>query len=191
MKTLKEEIFGLFGSSQFREMDEILDFITSDTVLSTNLIVLIECFVIYFLFWLWYKLHDCCRKRAKHVVEEIIQDKDGVESSDINTLSDEAIVYNFLHQNYWCKKFPERSKKKKISEKDFRPTMRHFDKDRDIYIVYSKKTVWRLAFSENLESGLKEKFAFVFKGLRSWSVQETQGRFANVMQDLLEFRQVK
>jgi len=178
-------------------MVDFIEILSDDTYLSNNIIILVLSIVIYLLFWLFHSLTNCFSAHAKHVASEEIVNKYGGISED-NTvdpekglLSDEAIVYDYLHKTYWSKKYKTlHPRKQKITETSFRPTLRHFNKQRDIHIIYSKKTLWRLAFSEKLESGLNEKFAFIFKGLKSWSVEETQGRFSDVMEDLLEFRQV-
>ena len=100
-------------------------------------------------------------------------------------------LYSYLHKNYWKAKHEFNSPKtRELTEHDLKPVLRIYDKERKIHIIYSKKTIWDLAFSEKVESGASEKFAFIFKGLKSWSVEETKGRFDNVLNDLFQFRQV-
>lgn len=183
----------------FEELLEIL--YSDDTYFCNNVSLVILSVVIYVLFWFFRLLTRCFSTHAKHVVTE---EKDASTSCDDNNSqeltktkslgepTDEEIIYRYLYKTYWFTKYPEKNarKRSKITEKDFRPTLRHYNVDRDIQIIYSRKTVWRLAFSEKLELGANEKFAYVFKGLKSWSADETQGRFANVTDDLLEFRQV-
>lgn len=167
-----------------------------DTYFCNNVSLVVLSIVIYLLFLLFRLLTRCFSAHAKHVVQK---EKDGgtsyekrpTKSPPSGEFTDEQIIYDYLYRTYWFKKYPEKNpRKRKITEKDFRPALRHYDTDRDIQIVYSRQTVWRLAFSEKLELGAKENFAYVFKGLKSWSSEETQGRFANVTADLLQFRQV-
>lgn len=182
----------------FEQLLEIL--YDDDTYFCNNVSLVVLSVVIYVLFWFFRLLTHCFSTRAKHVVAE---EKDASISCDNSSreltktkspgeLTDEEIIYRYLYKTYWYTKYPEKNprKRSKITEKDFRPTLRHYNVDRDIQIIYSRQTVWRLAFSEKLELGANEKFAYVFKGLKSWSTEETQGRFANVTDDLLEFRQV-
>lgn len=172
---------------------DIWKFLTDDTYQVTNVIITLECFLLYLVCWLLWQLTKCFRAYAYHVVEETKSEINKIKTPLDKTPSDEAIVYRYLHKTYWEKRKHQRSLTRssdEITESDFRPVLRIYDKDRNIHIIYSRKTVWKLAFSESLESGHNEKFGFVFKGLKSWSSEETQGRFANVMQDLFELRQV-
>lgn len=173
--------------------DAIWNFVRDDTYLTTNIIIAVGSLILYLLCLLLWKLTDCCKTFAGRVVIDAkSESKYDVARSENPALSDEAIVYRYLYKTYWkkCKHHPRPSKTSEIFETDFKPVLRIYDHDRNIHIIYSRKTVWKLAFSEKLESGRNEKFGFVFKGLKSWSAEETQGRFANVMQDLFELRQV-
>ena len=163
-----------------------------DTYFCNNVSLTALSVAIYVLFWLFRSLTRCFSTHAKHVVAK---EKDAGTSCGEEPeaeVTDEEIIYRYLYKNYWFTKYPEKNprKRSKISEKDFRPALRHYNIDRDIQIIYSRQTVWRLAFSEKLELGANEKFAYIFKGLKSWSTEETQGRFANITDDLLKFRQV-
>lgn len=185
-------------------LEELLEILyNNDTYFCNNLSLVILSVVIYILFWFFRLLTRCFSTHAKHVVtveknaniscDDCSQELTKIKSTTApGEPTDEEIIYRYLYRTYWFTKYPKKNprKRSKITEKDFRPTLRHYNKDRDIQIIYSRQTVWRLAFSEKLELGANEKFAYVFKGLKSWSSEETQGRFANVTADLLEFRQV-
>lgn len=98
-----------------------------------------------------------------------------------------SVFINYLNRAYW--KHTAHPVANEYTRDNLKPVMRLSKSRRKIHIVYSKNTLMKLAFSSNLNRGVNERFAFIFKGLKSWSVDETRGRFSDVMQDLLEFRQ--
>ena len=159
------------------------------TYFSTAIFLILESFVLYFIAKLFNKFVTFIFRKKNHVVVDNNKYGDAIERELRKT--QEQILYDYLHETYWKQKYKDKiSYKEKLSVDDLKPVLRISKSDRKIHIVYSKKSLWKLAFSEKLEAGANEKFGFIFKGLKSWCIEETRGRFANVMQDLLEFRQV-
>lgn len=178
----------------FSEFIDIFD----EAFAVNGIILLAESCLIYLFVVLLHTLMRCCKSlksSKKHVAESNIKNEYKYGDAHVNKEDQrnlEKYFYDYLYNTYWASKHERlpQSNDRKLNVSNLKPVLRVTKTERKIHCVYSKKTLWNLAFSERLEDGNNEKFGFIFKGLKSWCVEETQGRFANVMQDLLEFRQV-
>ena len=176
------------------EADIFVDFFDQSFICTTFILFLISCilFIMVYLPTLFVKklFIEKSNENQTHVGRSQNVNKYGAHFTDEET--SKKLIYDYLYDKYWKKRYeyaPPR--RKEISAQDLRPVLRITDTERRIHVVYSKSTLWELVFSEKLECGVREKFGFVFKGLKSWSLQETQGRFSDVTEDLLKFRQVR
>ena len=166
-----------------------------ETYITTLIFIAVNSFIIAVTFYFVTSLFNFLARHNQNSEKTHVpcanENKYGSEKNKEYGYHLQQTLYSYLHNKYWKVKHEFSSPKaKELTEDDLKPVLRIYDKERKIHIIYSKKTVWDLAFSEKVESGASEKFAFIFKGLKPWSVEETKGRFDNVLDDLFQFRQV-
>eukprot|EP00794_Sanderia_malayensis_P004519 gene4519-5115_t len=120
------------------------------------------------------------------------RDSEHVETSKpFEQLPPETILFRYLYDQYWFKKYPDiiDNIPESLTRSDFKQITRITRSDPPMLTIYSKKSVWELGLSDVADKGLREKFYFVLRGPKLSSDEDRKGRFEFVMKDLVEFRQ--
>eukprot|EP00112_Aurelia_sp_Birch-Aquarium-sp1_P006086 Seg1680.12 transcript_id=Seg1680.12/GoldUCD/mRNA.D3Y31 product="Mitochondrial import inner membrane translocase subunit Tim17-B" protein_id=Seg1680.12/GoldUCD/D3Y31 len=145
--------------------------------------------------------HSDCSNTSEHVGRDKTNDfheETGAQFEEISganfddqELTQERIIYRFLHDQYWSKRHKDKIDciPEIISSKDFKQVSRIAKSNPPILVVYSKKSVWELGVSERAELGFKEQFSFLMRGPELFSDRERMTKIEFVLQDLIEFRQ--
>ena len=96
--------------------------------------------------------------------------------------SREIQIYDYIKERYWNSK-----KSVDTSKKHWSPLMRISRGERHIHIVYSKSTLEQIVSRVISNTTDRVQFAYIFKGLKTLSLDETRARFDEVTDDHLSF----